>query len=70
MASGLSTYTGPPTGQEEVAQFIKLSEAIREVQLLDDVEDEITWRWTADGTYSTQSTYQIQFNGKLNIMPI
>lgn len=27
-------------------------------------EDEISWKWTADGEYSTKSAYQIQFEGK------
>lgn len=26
-----------------------------------DVDDTITWRWTADANYSTHSAYRIQF---------
>jgi hypothetical protein len=35
--------------------------------------DEITWRWTANGEYTTKSAYRIQFQGHLksiNIRPI
>lgn len=28
------------------------------------LEDDITWRWTGDGQYSTQSAYLIQFRGR------
>lgn len=37
------------------------------------IEDDITWRWTADGVYTTQSAYQIQFIGtysRTKITPI
>jgi hypothetical protein len=31
---------------------------------LTDGEDSITWRWTADGSYSTsKSAYEVQFKG-------
>jgi len=33
------------------------------VQLQDDVQDSIIWKWTADGIYSTRSAYRIQFHG-------
>lgn len=53
----------PPTTQEEVTQFVRLWEALRGVVLNDMVEDDIRWKWTADGVYTTQSAYQAQFIG-------
>jgi hypothetical protein len=26
-------------------------------------EDQIAWRWTADGAYSAKSAYEVQFKG-------
>jgi hypothetical protein len=63
----------PPTSQEEVIQYVRLWEAVRGVELDNSIEDEITWRWTADGEYTTQSAYQVQFIGvfsKIKITPI
>jgi hypothetical protein len=37
------------------------------------LEDTISWRWTADGQYSTSSAYKIQFSSnysKMNLCPI
>jgi hypothetical protein len=63
----------PPTTREEVTQFVRLWEAIRGVVRNESVEDTISWRWTADGEYTTKSAYQIQFVGvfsKLKLTPI
>jgi hypothetical protein len=53
----------PPTSQEEIRQFVSLWEALRDTALSDRIEDNISWKWTADGEYSTSSAYQIQFIG-------
>jgi hypothetical protein len=53
----------PPTTPEEVREFVKLWEAASAVQLNETVEDEVRWRWTQDGEYSTKSAYLIQFVG-------
>jgi len=63
----------PPVSQEEVKEFVSLWEATHNISLDDTAEDDITWRWTADEEYSTQSAYQIQFSGtfsKIRITPI
>ena len=63
----------PPATSEEMTQFVRLWEAIREVARNETVEDTITWRWTMDGEYTTKSAYQIQFTGvlsKLKLTPI
>jgi len=46
----------------EMAEFILLWEAVQEVQF-SETPDEITWKWTANGRYSSKSAYEIQFAG-------
>jgi len=53
-----------------VLQFVRLWEALREVHLNDTADDDITWRWTADGVYTTRSAYQVQFVGVFSRMKI
>jgi hypothetical protein len=63
----------PPTSQEEVKEFVLLWETTQDMSLDGTIEDDITWRWTADGEYTTQSAYQIQFSAafsKIRLMPI
>jgi hypothetical protein len=60
----------PPTSPEEVGEFIKLWEAIGAVPINDAVEDEVRWRWTTDGEYSTKSAYLIQFAGRFSKIKI
>ena len=63
----------PPTSQEEVRQFVWLLEELQGVVLNETIQDDITWRWTADGVYTTQSAYQIQCVGvysRIKITPI
>ena len=63
----------PPISQEELRQFVRLWEAVRDTTLDDTIDDSITWRWTADGEYTTRSAYQIQFIGvfsKIKLTPI
>lgn len=43
----------------EVVEFVNLWEAIHGVQLNEDLEDQITWRWTKNGEYATHSAYNI-----------
>jgi len=50
-----------------------LWEAVDQIQLDENREDNIYWRWTADGEYTTKSAYSIQFQGifsKLKLMLI
>jgi len=63
----------PPNSHAEVSEFADLWEAIKDTQLIDNMEDNIRWRWTESGEYTTKSAYKIQFQGtfsKLRIMPI
>lgn len=49
--------------QEQLHQFVILWEGLHNITLDHEVQDEIVWRWTNDGEYSTQSAYAIQFEG-------
>jgi hypothetical protein len=51
------------TTTTQIQEFIGLWIKLQGVQLQSDVQDTITWKWTADGNYSTRSTYKIQFRG-------
>jgi hypothetical protein len=48
-----------------IRQFTCLWNLCRQVQLLTDVPDRVTWRWTADGAYSAGSAYAQQFIGSI-----
>jgi predicted RNA-binding protein YlxR (DUF448 family) len=50
------------TSAEEMAELIKLWSLIQEVQLSQE-EDQLIWRWSADGVYSAKSAYEVQFRG-------
>jgi hypothetical protein len=63
----------PPTSPEEVTKFVKLWEVVNGITFNDTIEDDVRWRWTADGEYTAKSAYQIQFVGtfsKIRITPI
>jgi hypothetical protein len=47
-----------------------LWEAINDVERDVANEDQILWRWTANGEYSTRSAYQAQFNGSMSRIKI
>jgi hypothetical protein len=58
---------------EEIREYVQLFEEINMLQRDPNAEDEISWRWTKDGEYTTKSAYRIQFQGqlkKLSITPI
>ena len=46
----------------EMADFIKLWDAVQEVQLCDQ-PDQITWKWTTHVEYTAKSAYNAQFMG-------
>ena len=63
----------PLSTAQEIREYVMLWEAIGQTQLHEDREDNIRWRWTADGEYTAKSAYGIQFQGsfsKLRILPI
>lgn len=51
---------------EQMAEFVGLWDAVQSVQFLD-TPDVITWKWTASGTYSAKSAYNIQLLGTQGI---
>ena len=44
-------------------QFIKLHDMVENIQLREETQDTVTWRWTANGVYSASSAYELQFEG-------
>ena len=44
----------------EMAEFVKLWDAVHEVQLCDQ-PDQITWKWTTHGEYTAKYAYDAQF---------
>jgi hypothetical protein len=63
----------PLTTEEEIREYVDLWEGIQLIQRDPDIEDQITWRWTQTGEYTTKSAYHIQFRGRTkthNIGPI
>jgi len=48
--------------EEEMAQYILLWEVVQDVQF-SEVPDEISWKWTTNGLYSSKTAYEIQFVG-------
>ena len=53
----------PPNSHAQVSEFADLREAIKDTQLTNNMEDDIRWRWTESGEYTTKSAYEIQFQG-------
>ena len=50
------------TTATEMAEFVLMWEQVQAVQF-SVVQDEIRWKWTANGHYSSKSAYDIQFAG-------
>jgi hypothetical protein len=48
---------------EHLSQFVELWGLIKNFQINDNLEDDISWRLTESGHYSTKSTYELQFLG-------
>jgi len=49
------------------AEFREYTSLWEQISLIDrnpDMNDEIIWRWTSDGNYTTKSAYRIQFVGQ------
>jgi hypothetical protein len=49
---------------DELHEFISLWEGVTAVNRVEDMDDEIKWKWTPDVQYTTQSAYRIQFLGR------
>jgi hypothetical protein len=55
-------FCAPFTREEEVREFVSLWHSISSTHSLNDLDDTISWRWSADGKYSSSSAYKIQFS--------
>ena len=47
---------------EEMADFVKLWDYVQQIQLSNE-PDQIFWKWTSDGQYTSKSAYRAHFNG-------
>jgi hypothetical protein len=47
--------------REQLVEFIKLSSLIKNINLGEDENDHIQWKWTPNEVYSTTSAYHLQF---------
>ena len=54
----------PLTTGMEIREYADLWEMIQLQARHTNAEDEITWRWTPNGEYTTKSAYRIQFIGR------
>jgi hypothetical protein len=61
--SWIRLLSGRITTAIQVEEFVSPWIRIQNINLTPGVRDYIVWRWTADGTYSTKSTYRIQLRG-------
>jgi hypothetical protein len=66
-------HISPVVSAVELHEYVLIWELVHRIQLVEGTEDSIVWRWTADGEYTAQSAYRIQFQGtfsKLNLSPV
>jgi len=54
----------PLTTGVEIREYAELWEVIQLQARDTNADDEITWRWTPNGEYTTKSAYRIQFIGR------
>jgi len=62
----------PISDADELREYVDLWEAIQQIPINSELEDNIRWRWTS-GEYTTSSAYNMQFAGaysKLRLTPI
>jgi hypothetical protein len=57
------TDLGRPFTMEHFSQYVELWSLIANVHLDQETEDDITWRLTLNGEYSSKSAYELQFLG-------
>jgi len=58
---------------QEIREYVTLWEEVSQIQLIENKEDSIRWRWMVDGEYTAKSAYCIQFQctfSKLKLQPI
>lgn len=55
------SITGGPSAAA-IAEYLELCEATENIQF-NDQQDKLIWRWTTDGSYSTQSAYKMLHAG-------
>uniref|UniRef100_J3M6H9 Reverse transcriptase zinc-binding domain-containing protein n=1 Tax=Oryza brachyantha TaxID=4533 RepID=J3M6H9_ORYBR len=51
------------TTMQEIDELVSLGGLLQEINLLQDVPNNIRWKLTNNGTYSSKSAYEVQFTG-------
>ena len=67
------SHVCPLLTSEEIHEYVTLWQEIRLLPRDEGADDEIIWRWTTNGEYTTSSAYRIQSMGhfkKMSITPI
>jgi hypothetical protein len=62
------TNLGQISTPEQLEEFTNLFMALSSISLSDE-NYQITWNWTADGSYSVATTYECQFLGSMVMFP-
>lgn len=53
----------PITSIDQIDELVRLGSILQNVTLNQNLIDEISWKWTDNGQYSTKSAYLAQFQG-------
>jgi len=67
-ASWTNHLSGWINTAEQLEEFVSLWLRVQAIELQQDVEDSITWRWTADDCSSARSAYTVQFRGSYTLV--
>jgi hypothetical protein len=57
------SHISPITNEVEIQEYVLLWEEVHQVQLDGEREDNIVWRWTIDGEYSSKSAFAFSLKG-------
>jgi hypothetical protein len=57
-------HISPLGNGSEIQEYVALWEMINSIVRDEEADDQIIWRWTSDGEYTTSSAYRIQFKGR------
>ena len=55
---------------QAISQYLKLWDAVREINLSPSTPDRLLWRWSSDGHFSVRSAYQLLHEGSLHLPEI
>lgn len=53
------SHVTPLVTSQEIREYVMLWEEVSQIQLRENVQDSIRWRWTVDGEYTAKNAYCI-----------